>query len=234
MAQSRSKIDASLRSLVAKRPGWMAAFRTIDRFEQEKPPFTDDRAMVLLCVAVVEQALEEAILARCQRLYDDPPGRDKLFGSDGGAIAALSAKITTAHAMGLFGAYLRDDLTRLRHIRNTFAHARTRLSLASPPIAAALEFNLSDPNLPHNFKGAERMSTPRGMFLAACGLCMIHLYRVVKVSRRHRPRTTRNGSVFDASPPPSPRKPTRPRPVRPTRDDLSRSKQPPLPPPSPV
>lgn len=226
----KSKVDASLRSLLAKRPGWMTSLRTIDQFERERPPFTDDRAMVLLCVALIEQALEDAILARCTKYYDEPPGRDRLFGGDpgSGAINSLSAKITIAHAMHLYGDYLRDDLSRLRRIRNVFAHAKTRLSLDSPPIADALHFNLLDPALPRNFAGAERTTTNRGKFLAVCGLSLIHFYRLVRITKRHRPRLIKKGAVFDASPTPSPRKPKPPARMRPSRGDrMNQSSRPP-------
>lgn len=228
MAPSQSKIHASLRSLLAKRPGWQTVLKTIDRYEASPTSYHDDRAMVLLCVSLLEQALEEALLTQFLCAYDAPPGRDRLFGGDGGAVSTFAGKITLGHALGLYGSYLRDDLDRLRRIRNVFAHARTTLKLDSPVITGALVFHLFNEDLVA-FGGIERHNTPKGKFLGAIGLCLIHFFLTVKRTRRGRPRAYRTSVIFHASPAPSPRRPTRPPRSRPTRGDPT-NPQPPRPP----
>jgi hypothetical protein len=198
---SRSKIDAALRSILAKRPRSLTALTTIDRFETGTPVEGDDRGVVLVAVALVEQLLEDAILCRCVRQYEEQPLRDKLFGGtpeSGGALTTFAAKITMGHALGLYGNHVRQDLDRLRKIRNVFAHAKTKLSFTSPAIKDALVFNLYDPALT-KLGSAKRAKTPKGKFLGVAAISMIHLNltRGGALRSRARPKVRRPHIYFD-------------------------------------
>jgi hypothetical protein len=220
MASTRSKINAALRSLLGKRRGQNAIISIIDKYERQMPPYKDDREMVLLCTALVEQTLESAILASCLARFEKSSDRDRLFGGDpesGGAVSTFAGKIILGQALGLYGEYLKDDLDRLRRIRNVFAHAKTKLTLETSAIKNALSFNLFDPNL-SGFAGA-RTSTPRGRFLGVAGLSVIHLLRVIQAHKPLRPRGRPTKWVFEGSPKTLPHKRVRQRHERPSRDD---------------
>lgn len=197
MASSHSKVNAALRSLLAKRPKSLTALGIVDRFEAGSPLEPgDDRGVVLVSTALVEQLLEDAILVHCLKSYESPPDRDRLFGGDpatGNAVGSLHAKIILGNALGLYGPNFRDDLDRLRRIRNVFAHAKMPLSLKSQAIKGALEFRLLDPNY-STWKA--RAKGPRGKFINFVGISMIFLYTIASRNRRYRPRARPNRTFF--------------------------------------
>jgi hypothetical protein len=192
MASLRAQ-SATLTRLLTRRPRALTALGTIDRFEADKLA-KDDRGTILVSVALVEQLIEDAILAKCLKKFDNKPYRDRLFSGTpelGGAVTTLSGKITLAHALGIFGPLAREDLDRLRKIRNAAAHAKTSLRFNSRVIKDAVSFfHVLGPTGLGIGKTA-RTNTPRGKFLSACGFYMIFLYVVAKRSRRYRPKKKR-------------------------------------------
>jgi DNA-binding MltR family transcriptional regulator len=96
---------------------------TIEEFNQidSEVHLVHDRAAAILLVAQVERFLEVAIVARLSRGRDEATV-ESLVGRDG-PLSTFSSKIRLAYAMGLIEDIERDDLDKLREIRNLFAHA---------------------------------------------------------------------------------------------------------------
>jgi hypothetical protein len=198
VATSRSKVNSALRSLLSKRPGYMAALGTIDRLEEKMPFEGDDRGAILVSVALLEQVLEDAILVRCMSAFEKKPLRDTLFSGNpesSGAVNTLAGKIVLAHALGVFGPMAKEDLDRLRRIRNVAAHAKTKLTFESTAIKKAVSsFNLlSDGKLK-----SPRTKTSKGKFLAVVGISMIFLTHTTRKlrQRRSRPRLGPKNAFF--------------------------------------
>jgi hypothetical protein len=82
-----------------------------------------DRSVAIILAAEVERFLEFAILSKLTNIND----HDKLVGHDG-PLATFSRKIHIGYAMGLYDVQFRDDLTRIKDIRNDFAHSVMPLS----------------------------------------------------------------------------------------------------------
>jgi hypothetical protein len=86
--------------------------------------------------------LESVILCACTENFEESPDRERLFGGDQiGAINGLAGKITLAYALGFFGEKFKEDMEALRHLRNTFAHARQPISFRTREIADACNFH---------------------------------------------------------------------------------------------
>ena len=183
---SRTRVNAALQAFLAKRPRALTAIGTIDRFEAEIDR-TDDRGMVLVASALLEQLLEDAILVSCIKKFEAKDWRNRLFGadSDGAAISGFHAKVLLGHALGIYGEGLRQDLDRIRRIRNVFAHAKAPLGFRSPIIRSACSFHLFHPNW---FGTSSRDNTPKKRFLSAVAISMIILYGHTQHARKHRPR----------------------------------------------
>jgi hypothetical protein len=191
MAPSRSKINAALRSLLAKRPRPLTALATIDRFDRDNQSTDYARGVILVSAALAEQLLEEAILTRCLKKFTKPPYRDVLFSGDpesGGAVTTFAAKITLGHALGLYGNLAREDFDRLRRVRNVAAHAKTKLTFESPAIKNAVQSLHILGEAYGNVGKSRRARTTKAKFLASCAMSMIFLYFTVRNSRRFRPR----------------------------------------------
>lgn len=79
-----------------------------------------DRSAALVCVALVERALEKAILTRFIKL--SLRARKELFDSRG-PLSSFYSKTRMGLALGLFGTKGVKELDRIREIRNVFAHS---------------------------------------------------------------------------------------------------------------
>lgn len=197
-SRSRSQVNRSLRSLIAKRRLPMTAFHIIDKFEADAASQENDWGVVLVSVALVEQFLEDAILVHCLKSFEKPPNRDRLFGGDpatGGAVNSFAGKITLGHALGIYGENFRSDLDRLRRIRNAFAHAKGHIGFKSKAIRNAVMFNIFDPKFDF-ISPSQRTDSPKKMFVGAVGISMIFLYTMTNKNRRYRPRARPNKTFF--------------------------------------
>lgn len=152
---SRSKVRASLRSLLEKKP--------IEPHISEvaKLQNYDDRALVLVGCSILEDALARAIKGYFIEL--DKTELSKIFEDSGcGPLASLSAKITLAFALGIYGNKTRDDLITIKSIRNVFAHAIDNVTFETEEIKYACNaINFMKPN--------NGDIPPRGLFLTTLG-----------------------------------------------------------------
>jgi len=93
-----------------------------------------DRSIVLIASALVENALEVAILSKMVQVSTD--FRKRLFSYDGnGPLATFDARIKIAFALGLVGPRTKDDLDQIRIIRNHFAHIPDLIDFDTEEIA---------------------------------------------------------------------------------------------------
>lgn len=92
----------------------------------------DDRGLAILETADLDRILERALVSKLVALNTDQ--FRELFGSDAAPLGTLSAKTKIGWAMGLFGTTTRNELDRIRHIRNVFAHAAKPIYFSEPAI----------------------------------------------------------------------------------------------------
>jgi hypothetical protein len=113
---------------------------------------------------MIERALRIAILSRFIPLQTDEENR--LFEFDQkGPIADLAMRIRIARALGLFGANTLQDLEKIRHIRNLFAHSPDIITFAEKDITEACAFfhALQTASPDTTWTG-----TPKGNYIGAC------------------------------------------------------------------
>ena len=129
------------------------------RFKRES-----DRAVGVLAAAYLEECLKELLLLRIVEGSDS-----RLFGAHG-PLATFSGKIDLAYAIGLLPMEVRDDMRRIKEVRNRFAHKIDDLTFEAPEIKAICgEFYVM-------FGGQRKHLTPaRFAFEAACQVCVLHI-----------------------------------------------------------
>lgn len=87
---------------------------------------------------------------------------EDLFGPDG-LLGSFGAKIKMAYTFRVVDLKLRNDLDRIREIRNTFAHAWIHIDFDTPAIKRACDgFNFRIP------KYFETLSNAKNKYLHAC------------------------------------------------------------------
>jgi hypothetical protein len=78
------------------------------------------REAAIIAGAFVENNLAMALLARLREL--DPKEQKRLLDSPRSVLSDFSSKIDMGFALNLYAKSVRDDLDRIREIRNVFAH----------------------------------------------------------------------------------------------------------------
>lgn len=82
---------------------------------------TNDRAIAIVCMAHIEDALAELIRLNLESYNDDMD--DSLFSAGGSApLSTFKNKVVIAEAMGIIYPEFSKDLLRMAKIRNEFAH----------------------------------------------------------------------------------------------------------------
>jgi hypothetical protein len=105
--------------------GWVDVNRELDT--------GDDRAKAIVGAAYVENNLALAVLARLRFLQE--PGQKHLYDSEYAAMRDFSAKIDIGWALNLYDAKPREDLHRIRKMRNKFAHELNVRSFDHPEVS---------------------------------------------------------------------------------------------------
>lgn len=103
-----------------------------------------DRACALVGAALLDLYLEKMIATRLIKLTEKEHA--SLFTETRAILGTLSARTEIAYALGIIGPTIRGDLTRVRRIRNAFAHAALPLDFENPLIQKETEA-LSIPNI---------------------------------------------------------------------------------------
>jgi hypothetical protein len=83
--------------------------------------FADDRTAAIVAASLVENNLALVISTRLRQFADDAEKR-RLFDNSGALLSTFSNKIDMGFALNLYDRLVRDDLDRIREIRNQFAH----------------------------------------------------------------------------------------------------------------
>lgn len=164
MGPSRSKLHRALVDLSRQTLENKAAFDILDRYRTGNPHAKYDRSLALITGSFIEQGLESVIALATVVEYDQPGLRTELFGGDKpGALNGFYGKIILGHALGAYPLTFKQDLDRIRHIRNTFAHAKGEISFKTPEVAEACHFYTTE-----HFSGGEKpitLTTPRNRYV---------------------------------------------------------------------
>ncbi len=124
----RKKDEAAFRALF-KKLGANEAWIELKNWRKNYP---NARAGVLVLHAIIDHALETAIAT-----HFVTPDHILIFGGNrDGLLSTTYAKISLGYHLGIFPAWIRDDLKILNDIRNAFAHSPLNLSFNSKPIQA--------------------------------------------------------------------------------------------------
>jgi DNA-binding MltR family transcriptional regulator len=107
----------------------------------------------------LERALKRALRPLSNNMYE------RLFDSFG-PLSNFSSKIVMAYALGIIPLELYEELEKIRHIRNEFAHSSGVLHLESPAIES-LFLTLKRPST--------QSKTPAEVFLACAKVIDDHL-----------------------------------------------------------
>ena len=142
--------------------------------EPRKPE--NDRDLVLISSAVVEQGLEHALMAFFAPADADAlEVRDVLFDGDAAVAGDLGAKIKLAKIAKVIGARASADLQLIRVVRNAFAHSRKVLSFETPEVSAVCDLIACPLDWSNVFEGQQE-DNPRGKFVQTCFHLCMHLY----------------------------------------------------------
>jgi hypothetical protein len=134
---SKSSVSARLKKLAKEIPSDTVAHDLLSRLE-DIPYF--DHAAATMGASLIEKALEVAILSRLIPMNDDD--RKRLFDYDHrGPLADLSARIRMGRVLGLYGPHTMNDLTKIREIRNAFAHSLYFLTFTTDEVAGMCDFH---------------------------------------------------------------------------------------------
>jgi hypothetical protein len=87
-----------------------------------------DRATVLVYGAIIDEAIENALIRRMVQLTATE--RDQIFQGLG-PLSSFSAKINIAYAVNIFGKMTKRDLHYIREVRNAFAHVGRNLRFST-------------------------------------------------------------------------------------------------------
>lgn len=120
---------------------------------------------MLVCVSLLEQTLEDAIWYRAaaEQAKDE---RERFFSENGGVASSFAEKTYLAYVFGVIGPETRKDLTRIRQIRNAFAHAKRHLDFNTQEIIELCEFQICKSDVWRTAVGAATL-TPREVFVEA-------------------------------------------------------------------
>lgn len=91
------------------------------------------RTSALVGCSVIEQALRTLLLSKMPNLTENES--DALFYDKHATLASLSSRIEVAYALGAIDSAERDDLNRIRRIRNAFAHSPAPLTFEHELVA---------------------------------------------------------------------------------------------------
>jgi hypothetical protein len=150
--------------------------------------------------AIVATALLEDALRWCLAGYLIPAGSDRgqlpeedqsaVFDNEIAPLNTFHAKIVIGYSLGIYGKITRDDLNRIKRIRNQFAHSFRPITFRTPEIAKeCLELCYIDHFNAINRveKTAERTQAardPRQNFIKTADLLEYHL-QIVEFPRKY-------------------------------------------------
>ena len=169
---SRRQTSEALAQLSRRKPTQIDLLNVIAEIDGES-----DRAVALIRSALVEAALERALLNRMRPL--NSADRRRLFGLDA-PLSSFAGKTAIAYAIRLIGSSTRDDLDCVREIRNAFAHTIIYIDFSTKEVADHCG-HLQLPGRfppgwgPHDLPWPPPATEPRRLFLATANLLWLYL-----------------------------------------------------------
>jgi hypothetical protein len=132
------------------------------------------RAAAIVISALVEDALRWCL---CGRLIPHINESD-VFDSEAAPLNTFHSKIIMGYSLGVYGTITRDDLMRIKFIRNAFAHAPRAITFDTPNVSAlCLELGYLDHVLA-NIPSRTQVTDPRKKLLETATLMIMHLHAV--------------------------------------------------------
>jgi len=131
----------------------------------------NDRAVILVGSALLEDALEQVILSRLRE--PQKTERHMLF-SERGILKTFAEKTIAAYFLKIIGPVTRRDIDLVREIRNRAAHNMTPVSFDGTPEIASrcCKLNIAKDSIP----GKATPPDMRGMFTLAVRFLTANLY----------------------------------------------------------
>lgn len=132
-------------------------------------PQMPDQAVVLMCGALIDRALEKAILFRMVQMKKKY--QQEIFEGRGPA-AGMWGKIRIGFALAIFDLKFYNEFEKIRQIRNVFAHTTHEVSFKTPRIAKhCATLKIRERALPPVFEGlwgnSFNKNNPRERFIRA-------------------------------------------------------------------
>jgi hypothetical protein len=139
-----------------------------------------DYPVALMGAAIIERALEAAILTRFVTLTPDQHKRLFRF-ENRGPLRDAEARIQVAAALGLFGPTTERDLQIIRNVRNAFAHWPSLFGFDQDEVVHACA-HLKIIKGPATAELAIARNTPKGRYISACLEISARLRKTVELS----------------------------------------------------
>lgn len=98
-----------------------------------------DRGAAIVAFAFLDDVLTEVIQSRLHNYKHKGEDVSKFMFQGAGPLATFSARRRLALMLGIIGPKTYDDLARLAHVRNEFAHGRLRRTFKSQRIRGLCE-----------------------------------------------------------------------------------------------
>lgn len=170
----------SLRSLSRQFPGAGEVKSIINDLRKE-----NDRTVAIVGASLVESALEHMLIASFKSKHSDLLPR--LF-ENRGPLSDFNSKILVAQAFGVVAESQAEEMQRIRHIRNAFAHARVPITFDTTEVHKEVQdfimlmaMRSVEPKLPSHAKKIEDMPN-KSAYLLMCNLILImfdHMHRAL-------------------------------------------------------
>lgn len=142
-----------------------------------KARISNDREAAILGTSMVDRGLEVAL----QSKFVDLSKRQKEVIFEGsGPLASFSSKIKIAHALGLISIRVKEDLEKIRSVRNVFAHSLLDVSFETPEInntCSRINFPSDCKDICPELDSEWEIDSPKGKYLMA-----VFLYAVLFIS----------------------------------------------------
>jgi hypothetical protein len=127
----KRRMDKSFKDLIRKHLERDAAWAEVRDWRTSN---TNDRAGVLVIAAILDQALQSAIMTHC--VTPDPEILFDFQNDNGAVLSTTAAKINLAYHLGIIPEWMKRDLKSINDIRNVFAHSPQPLSFDRSEIRA--------------------------------------------------------------------------------------------------
>jgi hypothetical protein len=150
-------INSDLRALRMRSP----TLGDVEEIHRQIVTEKNDRGTAILAATLVENAITYAISRQNSRFAY----RARKLFENNGPISTLDAKILIADCFGMLGPNTRHNLDIIKHIRNTFAHARIPITFITSEIESACHALREPPTADMN---GRKWDSPREKFGASC------------------------------------------------------------------